>query len=149
MFGKSRRLAEETLANETFKTFIDASTTVEGRMTFESDVRIDGRIIGDVAVQGGATGLVAVGPDAEVRGDVSAHRVLVAGAVRGNIHAVDAVQLLAGARVSGDITYGSIAIVRGARVNGLLIDLAKDTTGTSASSARPGAASGLDERSAA
>jgi cytoskeletal protein CcmA (bactofilin family) len=127
MFGhNNKRLAEETLSTETFKTFIDAKTVVEGRMSFANSVRIDGKVLGDVLIDGDGGGLVAVGPGAEVRGNVSARRVLIAGTVQGNVQGTDNVQLLAGARVSGDISYGAIAIVCGARVNGLLVDLAKD-----------------------
>jgi cytoskeletal protein CcmA (bactofilin family) len=79
-----------------------------------------------VLVEADGSGVVAVGPGAEIKGNVSARRVLIAGTVQGNVQGTDNVQLLAGARVSGDIAYGAIAIVCGARVNGLLVDLAKD-----------------------
>ncbi|HEY9447029.1 MAG TPA: polymer-forming cytoskeletal protein [Burkholderiales bacterium] len=132
MFGKKRKL-EETLAIEAFKTIIDASTSMEGRMNFANSVRIDGKIVGDLLVDSGAAGIIAVGPDAEVRGNIDAHRVLVAGKVHGNIRAADSVHLMSTAKVSGDISYASISIECGARVNGLLVDLMKNE-------AAPGAA---------
>jgi len=87
--GKKRKL-EETLAIEAFKTIIDASTSMEGRMNFANSVRIDGKIVGDLLVDSGAAGIIAVGPEAEVRGNIDAHRVLVAGKVHGNIRAATA-----------------------------------------------------------
>jgi len=125
MFRKKKKF-EETLAVESFKTLIDVATTMEGRMNFANSVRIDGKVIGDLLVDPGAAGIIAVGPNAEVRGNIDAHRVLVAGKVHGNIHAAESVHLMSSAQVSGDISYASLSIECGARVNGLLVDLAKD-----------------------
>lgn len=125
MFRKKKKL-EETLAIEAFKTLIDATTTLQGSMNFVHSVRIDGKVVGDLLVDPGAAGIIAIGPKAEVRGNIDAHRVLVAGKVHGNIHAADSVHLMSSARVSGDISYGSISIEYGARVNGLLVDVTKN-----------------------
>jgi cytoskeletal protein CcmA (bactofilin family) len=127
MFGKSKPL-EADLAVEAFKTFIDASTKVEGRITFSESIRVDGQVIGDIRVDDGKTGSIAVGPGANVRGNIVAHRVLVAGTVVGNIEASESVHLLSEAQVTGDIAYASICMVHGARVIGSLVDLAQKKT---------------------
>lgn len=139
MFGKRR--IEETFSVERFKTLIDSSTTIDGRMNFGNSVRIDGKVHGNLNVEPGSKGTIAVGLGAEVRGDINAYRVLVAGTVQGNIQAAERVELLSTARVSGDITYGSISISHGARVIGLLVEISKsndasETTDTVIRSAR-------------
>ena len=123
MFGKKR--IEESFSVERFKTLIDSSTTIDGRMNFGNSVRIDGKVHGNLIIEPGCKGTIAIGPGAEVRGDINAYRVLVAGTVQGNIQATERVELLSSARVSGDIAYGSISISHGARVIGLLVEVSK------------------------
>ena len=127
--NKSR---DETLDAEPFQTLVGKNTAIEGRLTFSEGIRIDGRVNGDVELAAGAEGAVAVGPDAEVRGNISAQRVLVAGKVVGDIQASDAVHLLATARISGDVSYGRICISPGAQVNGTLTALAEARAPTAA-----------------
>jgi cytoskeletal protein CcmA (bactofilin family) len=124
MFGNKR--LEESFSVERFKTLIDSTTTIDGRMSFGDSVRIDGKVHGNLTMEPDCNGTIAVGPGAEIRGDISAYRVLVAGTVQGNIQATERVELLSGARVSGDIAYGSISIVHGAKVIGLLVEISKN-----------------------
>jgi cytoskeletal protein CcmA (bactofilin family) len=133
MFGKTKAPGE-ILAIDAFKTFIDASTVMQGRIVFAESIRIDGKVLGNVEVEPGATGSVAVGPGAIVRGDIVAHRVLIAGTVQGNIRALETVQLMDGARVTGDISYQSISIVQGASVNGALTESAASSSNEEPSS---------------
>ena len=128
MFGKKR--IEENLSVERFKTLIDSSATIDGRMNFGNSVHIDGKVHGDLVMEPGCKGTIAIGPDAEVRGDINACRILIAGTVQGNIHATERVELLSSARVSGDIAYGSISILHGARVTGLLAEVSKSNDAT-------------------
>jgi cytoskeletal protein CcmA (bactofilin family) len=123
MFGKKR--IEESFSVERFKTLIDSATFIDGRMNFGNSVRIDGKIHGNLTMEPGCKGTIAVGPGAEVRGDINAYRVLVAGTVQGNIQASERVELLSSARVSGDIAYGSISVSHGARIIGLLVEISK------------------------
>jgi cytoskeletal protein CcmA (bactofilin family) len=64
---------------------------------------------------------VAIGPTGEVSGDITAHRVMVAGKVEGNIYASERVEFHKDSVVHGDISYGSIAVEHGARLLGLVI----------------------------
>jgi cytoskeletal protein CcmA (bactofilin family) len=107
---------------ECFRTVIDQTTRIDGRLYFRESVRIDGKVHGDVALDGDCKASVAVAATGGVEGDISAYRVLVAGRVLGNINAEERVELTSTAHVSGDITYGSISIAHGAKVLGLLIE---------------------------
>jgi len=123
MFGKKR--IEESFSVERFKTLIDSATTIDGRMNFGNSVRVDGKVHGNLTMEPGCKGTIAIGPGAEVRGDINAYRVLVAGTIQGNIQASERVELLSSARVSGDIAYGSISVSHGARIIGLLVEISK------------------------
>ncbi|MGE5524521.1 MAG: bactofilin family protein [Rhodospirillaceae bacterium] len=128
MLRKNRSL--DNMAAIAFQTLVGRNTSLEGRITFSDGIRIDGRVTGDINVERGATGSVAVGPEAEVRGNITAHRVLVAGTVFGNIHASESAHLLPTARVMGDIVYGELSVSPGAQVNGSLRDLAHGVEAT-------------------
>jgi cytoskeletal protein CcmA (bactofilin family) len=53
-----------------------------------------------------------------IEGDLHTLEAVIAGQVRGAIHATDRVELQATAEVSGDIHTARIAIVEGAKVTG-------------------------------
>jgi cytoskeletal protein CcmA (bactofilin family) len=122
---RKKKSADEELTAEAFQTLVGRNTSMEGRITFSDGIRIDGRVTGDIEAERGAAASIAVGPDAEVRGNITAHRVLVAGTVIGNIRASESAHLLASARVTGDIFYARLSISPGAQVNGALSDLSQ------------------------
>ena len=64
---------------------------------------------------------VAIGATGEVKGDITAHRVMVAGKIEGNIYADERVEFHKDSIVHGDISYGSIAVEHGAKLLGLVI----------------------------
>lgn len=127
----------EILAIDAFKTIIDAATVLEGRIVFAESIRIDGKVIGDLQEEPGAIGSVAIVPGAIVCGDIAAHRVLVAGTVQGNIHATEIVQLMNGARITGDISYAAITIAHGAIINGSLAGSARKKEPASEMQSKP------------
>ena len=106
---------------ETFATLIARGTVIEGTVTANASMRIDGQIKGSVRAQDDQSLTVVVSGNGQIEGDIRAPRVVVAGQVNGQIHASDRVELHAGCTVQGDIRYGSIAIEHGARVLGLLL----------------------------
>jgi cytoskeletal protein CcmA (bactofilin family) len=84
-------------------------------------VRIDGKVVGNIETTKEHKVTVAIGASGEVSGDVTAHRVMVAGKVEGNIYASERVEFHKDSVVHGDISYGSIAVEHGARLLGLVI----------------------------
>lgn len=124
MFGfKKGKTAALSLGQERFDTLVGRHTEIHGKLVLHESVRIDGRVVGHVEAQSEASHTLVIGPTGEVQGDIVACRVLVAGKVAGQIHAMDRIELHESALVQGDITYGSIAIAHGARVQGLLLQL--------------------------
>ena len=70
---------------ERFDTLVGRTTTIYGRLVLLDSVRIDGKVLGNIETAPGNKISVAIGPTGEVTGDITAHRVLVAGKVDGNI----------------------------------------------------------------
>jgi cytoskeletal protein CcmA (bactofilin family) len=95
-------------------TVIGRGAHVTGRVTGAVDLEIHGRIDGEIAIGGEAT----IEAEGLVASNVSARRLVVRGAVKGDLTAEEAVVLEEGARVVGDIRAPRISIARGALVRG-------------------------------
>jgi cytoskeletal protein CcmA (bactofilin family) len=93
---------------------IGRTTRVRGRVTGAVDLEVQGFVEGEIAVSGDVTidshGLVG----ANVRG----RRLVVRGAVKGDLLGEEAVLLEEGARVVGDVRAPRVAIAPGALVRG-------------------------------
>lgn len=124
MFGKKKNgQTPLVLSQEKFDTLIGRHAEIQGTLQLNESIRIDGRVLGNVQCVSEQPVSVVIGPAGEVVGDVVAQRVIVAGKVSGNIHALDRVELHAGCFVQGDLKYASIAVEHGARVQGLLLQI--------------------------
>lgn len=93
---------------------ISTTTVVRGNVRGQGSLRIDGRVHGNVEV----TGDVALGPDAEVQGNISGASIAIAGVVSGDLTGTEAVMIEAGAKVIGDLRAPRIGIGDGATVRG-------------------------------
>jgi len=89
--------------------FLGPDTEFEGSLFFKGIVRIDGRFKGDVK----AEGTLIIGETAVVESDVHAATVIVSGEVRGHITAGEKIEVLAPARIFGDIEAPSVIINAG------------------------------------
>jgi cytoskeletal protein CcmA (bactofilin family) len=94
------------------QSFIDASLTIVGDLHSAGDVRIDGRICGNVRCA-----QLIVGRHAAVTGAVIAEQTIVRGRVTGTIRS-PAVIIQDTAHVESEITYGVLAIDDGAFFEG-------------------------------
>lgn len=120
MFKKLKSLTRSE-SMERIETVIGPGTTVNGDLMLIDSVRIDGKVIGDIQASQSNRATVAIGPTGEVVGHISAFRVIVAGKVEGNIAALERVELSHDCLVQGDISYSSINVQHGARLQGLVI----------------------------
>lgn len=93
---------------------IGPTTVIRGGIRGEGDLEILGRVEGSVHVQGEVT----IGESALIKSDVRARRVIVRGAVRGNVSADELLILEAGARVLGDLGAPQVGIRPGGLVKG-------------------------------
>jgi cytoskeletal protein CcmA (bactofilin family) len=126
MFEKLRD-KKLTTTQERFDTIIGKTTQIYGRLVLLESVRIDGKVVGNIETNKDNKVTVAIGSSGEVSGDITAHRVMVAGKVEGNIYATERVEFHKESIVHGDISYGSIAVEHGAKLLGLVI---QNPTGT-------------------
>lgn len=95
-------------------TIIGKETEFKGTLTSTGMIRIDGRIEGEVVHKGD----IAIGETGNLSANIKARNVTVAGTVTGNIDASGRLELLASARVFGDISVGALIIGEGAIFRG-------------------------------
>jgi cytoskeletal protein CcmA (bactofilin family) len=129
MFKKNRSPKIVRSTDESFETIIGQATEIQGQIISTQSLRIDGRVIGNIHVSGGTSVSVALGLNGYICGDIHANRVIVGGRVDGNIYVSEDVELHDSADVHGNITYQSISIEPGAKINGQMITRSSSTEG--------------------
>ena len=115
MFGRKK---PETPKIETL---IGHGTRIEGNLIVTGGVHLEGYVKGNVTTGPDGAAVLSIGPQGIVEGVVEVPRVLVHGEVRGDIRAKEKVELGAGARVSGNVSYGVIEMTAGAVIQGRLV----------------------------
>lgn len=91
---------------------IAAGLTVVGEISGDGDVRLDGRLEGNVRCRA-----LVIGAEGELVGKVTAQEVKVHGTVRGDIRATQ-VTLDSHATVLGDVQHEVLQVAAGARIEG-------------------------------
>lgn len=95
-------------------TVIGQSVFVEGTLKSEEHIRIEGHVKGSITT----TKNITVGKNANIEANVEAENMHISGEVHGNLHATGTIELLATARVYGDISTHIISIETGAILQG-------------------------------
>ena len=88
--------------------------SLEGKLTYEGHVHVDGRAEGELHVSGN----VEVATGAKVKALIEASNVTIKGEVEGALNARDKLILGKNASMSGDITVRRLQIEDGASLNG-------------------------------
>jgi cytoskeletal protein CcmA (bactofilin family) len=95
--------------------WIGPGVVVEGRITSNQDLRIDGKVEDTIEV--GNHGLI-LGTNAAVKADLVARWIMISGAVVGNVTARKSLDLQATGSVDGDIRAPRLVVADGATING-------------------------------
>ena len=115
VFGKRREAPEPARpAADQIETLIGAATILQGNVKAEGTIRIDGVVEGDVE----SARNIIVAKSGKILGALRAQKVLVAGAVKGNIYAESGLEIVATGKVWGDITISSLLIEEGGLFRG-------------------------------
>ena len=96
-----------------FDTVIGSNTHFEGAFASSGNVRMDGQFSGALEISGN----ILVGEAADIRADINARNVSIAGTVRGNVTG-NKVQLLRTGRIWGDISASALTTEEGAFIDG-------------------------------
>jgi cytoskeletal protein CcmA (bactofilin family) len=93
---------------------ISAGTTLKGDITSNSDLRIDGTLVGNII----STAKVIIGANGIVEGDLQGQQADILGKVTGSIKVKELLQLKGSSLVSGNIQAGKLQVEPTATFNG-------------------------------
>jgi cytoskeletal protein CcmA (bactofilin family) len=94
---------------KTTDTLIGESTICEGKLMSEASLRIEGQMNGDIECAGDIT----VGENAVVQSNISAHDVVIAGKVKGDVHTRGKLIVTHTGSLFGNIDVNSFIIQEG------------------------------------
>lgn len=101
-------------------TLIARGCRIDGHLVFRGGLRVDGQVSGDVSSETDDGGYMLITRSGQIRGEIRAGHVVIDGQVVGNLLVAGRVELLARARIIGDIHYVSLGMKPGATVIGQL-----------------------------
>ena len=107
--GTPTRPNEPTPSEEAVQAHLGKGSHIEGKLTFEGSVRLDGQIEGEIEAQE----TLIVGDSAVITAQITAGTVIVKGKVTGDIAARKRVELRAPGKLIGNITTPSLVIHEG------------------------------------
>lgn len=101
-------------------------TSIRGDVTFAGGLRIDGRVEGNVLGKADDHGLLVLSDKGVVAGSVKVYDAVINGRIEGDLDVEHYLELQAGARVTGNITYRTMKLDCGATVDGKLTRVAEE-----------------------
>lgn len=116
MFSKTSHKAQSRIDS-----LIGAGTRVEGNVSFNGGLRVDGEISGNVTAGGDQPSTLVISEQARIEGEITVSHLVVNGTIIGPVHSSDFLELQPKARVTGDVEYNTIEMHLGAVVQGRLI----------------------------
>jgi cytoskeletal protein CcmA (bactofilin family) len=103
-------------------TLISRATKVIGDLHFTGELQLEGKVTGNIIAEDEKDAKVVIADTGVVEGEIRAPVVIVNGKVLGNIYSSKHLELAAKGNVTGTVHYHSIEMVKGAQVNGSMIN---------------------------
>ena len=94
---------------------IGKSVVIKGELSGSEDLYVDGNVEGKIELRSYS---LTIGPNGNVKADISAKAVVIQGKLDGNVSASERVDLRKSAVMTGDVTTQRIAIEEGAFLKG-------------------------------
>src|SRR5260370_13136318 len=94
---------------------ISQGIKIKGEVTGSEDLFVDGHVDGKLSL---ANGCLTIGPNGQVKADVTAREVIVRGKVEGKVSGRDKVQLWSTGQVTGEVQTDRLAVEDGAMLRG-------------------------------
>ena len=105
-------------------TLIDRDVTLVGEIVSEENIRLRGRVEGNVSTSGS----VVIEPQGSVLGDITAENLIVEGSVEGKVVVARKFELRPTGRMRGDIRASVVAIAEDAFLQGKVLATEKIST---------------------
>jgi cytoskeletal protein CcmA (bactofilin family) len=107
-------MAKNTISDSQSVNLIGAGTVIEGDITTNGDMRIDGALTGSINVKG----KLVIGASGSVEGEIICQNADISGTLKGKFGVAELLSLKASAKLTGDIITNKIAVEPGATFSG-------------------------------
>ena len=107
-------VASRPIASDRAASVVDAHSSFDGRYETDQDLRIEGRIGGEVVCRG----LLTIEQEATARAKIQAHDAVVRGRIEGDIVCTGRLLLTSTAVVTGTMVAGALVVEEGATLSG-------------------------------
>jgi len=106
---------------------IGSGTVIEGNVRTEGDIRIDGKIVGNIV----SKGRLVTGPNSEIIGDIVCINGNIDGIVKGNIQVAEVLRITKTANIDGNISVKKLIVDEGAMIQAKIAMSSNPTTSNS------------------
>jgi len=120
MFGSKKNNSPKAKAGAA-DTLICKQTKITGDVSFTGVLYVDGHIKGDISAEEMESSLLTIGTNGYVEGQISVPHIVILGKVKGDVRAIEHVELMADSRVEGNVYYKLMEMAMGAEVNGQML----------------------------
>jgi cytoskeletal protein CcmA (bactofilin family) len=111
---KNKTIMQQPTTNGNGATLISSGTTLKGDISSNSDLRIDGTVIGNIK----SSAKIIIGSSGVVEGDIDGNMADIVGKVSGNIKTKELLQLKGDSVVTGNLYAGKLQVEPTATFNG-------------------------------
>jgi cytoskeletal protein CcmA (bactofilin family) len=104
----------EPISKDKIKTTLGKETNFNGIMRFKDSLKIDGKFQGEIV----SNGFLYIETGAVVKANIKVGSIIIGGVVRGNVEAVEKLEMLASGQVFGNIRTSKLKIADGVVFDG-------------------------------
>ena len=110
MISSAKKYPEQAQASNR----ILVGTSITGDVVSDGDIRVDGKVVGNMKV----SGKLVIGEHGRVDGEVECKNAAIAGQLEGTLKVAQTLSLTASAKVQGKVQVEKLAVEPGAEING-------------------------------
>lgn len=101
----------------TLHSYVGSNTTIKGNFECKEDFLVEGTVEGNLR----SKGLIVLGKDAVVKGEVSAKEVAISGIIVGTVRCLERLEIFESAKIMGTIQAPVLQMASGAQINARII----------------------------
>jgi cytoskeletal protein CcmA (bactofilin family) len=120
---------QKTMADHGGKDILSSDVEIKGSIKFQKELLIDGKVEGEI----NSDGVLTIGENADIRGEIKTKSITVYGKVQGNITVGERCELKSKCTLQGDLKAARLVIEEGAT----FIGKSEVTSGTAATKPMP------------
>ena len=101
---------QKTMAEHSGKDILSSDVEIKGSIKFQKELLIDGKVEGEI----NSDGVLTIGENADIRGEIKTKSITVYGKVQGNITVGERCELKSRCTLQGDLKAARLVIEEGA-----------------------------------